>query len=220
MNELTFTLVTDGSSDDVLLPILTWLLRVNGVTGVPDPKAVLHDRLRRASGLHGRRLRTFPVGQRARRVAELIADFSPLRALPAFRALETDVQTMVREFGWAHGERGRQRQQDFVSGSTPTRNTGSRPWRAWCASARPAAREEVFRPGDEVVASHLGFLPYIGILWHNAILVTRDIDVVPRSFCQPSSGKDRNWRLTNPKKGETQVHDRIRTRGPVPSSPG
>jgi hypothetical protein len=217
MNELTFTLVTDGSSDDVLLPVLTWLLRVNGVTmalqpvwadlrraylprradltarlraalhlfpcdllfvhrdaereprerrvaeirraldrlpvelrkpkaicvvpvrmqeawllfdeaaikqaagnrafrgsldlpplkeleGVPDPKAVLHDRLRRASGLRGRRLRTFPVGQRARRVAELIADFSPLRALPAFQALETDVRTVVWEFGWAHGE--------------------------------------------------------------------------------------------------------------------
>jgi hypothetical protein len=215
MKELTFTLVTDGSSDVVLLPILTWLLRVNGVAlalqpiwadlrranlppranlserlrvaldlfpcdllfvhrdaervprnqrvaeiqrslsrlpvelrkpkaicvvpvrmqeawllfdeaaikqaagnsafreslnlpplreleGVSDPKAVLHDCLRRASGLHGRRLRTFPVRQRARRVAELIEDFSPLRALPAFQALGTDVQTVVREFGWVH----------------------------------------------------------------------------------------------------------------------
>jgi hypothetical protein len=37
MNELTFTLVTDGSSDDVLLPILTWLLRVNGVTMALQP---------------------------------------------------------------------------------------------------------------------------------------------------------------------------------------
>jgi len=214
MNELTFTLVTDGSSDVVLLPILTWLLRANGVTlalqpvwadtrqanlprpvsladrlrvaldlypcdllfvhrdaeraprgqrvdeiqralasmpaampqpqaicvvpvrmqeawllfdeaaikyaagngafresldlpplrdleGLPDPKAVLHDRLRRASNFHGRRLHTFPVGQRARRVAELIEDFSPLRALPAFDALEKDVQAVVSQANWA-----------------------------------------------------------------------------------------------------------------------
>lgn len=214
MKELTFTLVTDGSSDDVLLPILTWLLRANGVTmalqpvwadlrraylprradltdklraalhlfpcdllfvhrdaereprerrvaeiqralerlpadllqpkavcvvpvrmqeawllfdevaikqaagnsafrgnldlpplreleDVPDPKTVLHDCLRRASGLRGRRLRAFPVGQRARRVAELIGDFSPLRALPAFRALEEDLQDVVSRSHWA-----------------------------------------------------------------------------------------------------------------------
>ncbi len=214
MKELTFTLVTDGSSDDVLLPILTWLLRANGVTmalqpvwadlrraylprradltdklraalhlfpcnllfvhrdaeqeprerrvaeiqralgrlpadlpqpkavcvvpvrmqeawllfdetaikqaagnsafrgnlglpplkeleDVPDPKTVLHDCLRRASGLRGRRLRAFPVGQRARRVAELIDDFSPLRALPAFRALEEDLRDVLSQSHWA-----------------------------------------------------------------------------------------------------------------------
>lgn len=37
MKELTFTLVTDGSSDVVLLPILTWLLRVNGVAMALQP---------------------------------------------------------------------------------------------------------------------------------------------------------------------------------------
>jgi hypothetical protein len=213
VKELTFTLVTDGSSDVVLLPILTWLLRANGVTmalqpvwadtrranlprganltdrlrvaldlfpcdllfvhrdaerasrthrvaeiqralqllstttpqpqavcvvpvrmqeawllfeetaikhaagngafresldlpllreleSLPDPKAMLHDRLRRASGLGGRRLGTFPVGQRARRVAELIDDFSPLRALTAFSALESDVRDVVSQSRW------------------------------------------------------------------------------------------------------------------------
>lgn len=213
MKELRFTLVTDGSSDVVLLPILTWLLRTSGVMlalqpvwadtrranlprraslsdrlrvaldlfpsdllfvhrdaereprerrmaeiqraierlpadlsqlkavcvvpvrmqeawllfdetaikhaagnsafrdsldlppigqleAVPDPKAVLYDSIRRASGLHGRRLRTFPVGQRAHRVAELIDDFSPLRALSAFRALEDDVQRVVSQSHW------------------------------------------------------------------------------------------------------------------------
>ncbi len=215
MKELTFTLVTDGSSDVVLLPMLTWLLRVNGVTmamqpvwadtrqanlprraeltdrlrvaldlypcdllfvhrdaereprtqrvaeiqramerlpaatslpqavcvvpvrmqeawlllfdetaikqaagnrsfrdsldlpplreleALPDPKTTLHDCLRRASNLRGRRLHMFPVAQRARRVAELIDDFSPLRALPAFSALERDVQDVVSKSHWA-----------------------------------------------------------------------------------------------------------------------
>lgn len=213
MKELRFTLVTDGSSDVVLLPILTWLLRTSGVMlalqpvwadtrrvnlppraslrdrlsaaldlypcdllfvhrdaerkprqqrmaeiqraieqlpaelaqpkavcvvpvrmqeawllfdetaikqaagnsafrgsldlppireleAVPDPKTVLHECLRRASGLHGRRLRTFPARQRAIRVAELIDDFSPLRVLPAFRALEDDVQRVVSQSRW------------------------------------------------------------------------------------------------------------------------
>lgn len=213
MKELTFTLVTDGSSDDVLLYMLTWLLRVNGVTmalqpvwadtrqahlphpatltdrlrvaldlypcdllfvhrdaereprshrvaeiqralellpaqtqppqavcvvpvrmqeawllfdeaaikyaagngafrgsldlpplreleSLPDPKTTLYDALRRASNLRGRRLHTFPVSQRARRVAELIDDFSPLRALPAFSALERDVQDAVAVAHW------------------------------------------------------------------------------------------------------------------------
>jgi len=31
MNELQYTLVTDGSSDATLIPILTWLLRENGI---------------------------------------------------------------------------------------------------------------------------------------------------------------------------------------------
>jgi len=211
MRGITFTLVTDGSSDVVLLPILTWLLRKNGVAlplqgrwadtrrarlpqrvtlterirvaldlypcdllfvhrdaereprerraaeiqealyGLPpnspqptavcvipvrmqeawllfddlaiktaagnrsfrenldlptlkdleslaDPKSVLYDCLRRASGLRGRRLRSFPVNQRARRVADLIEDFSPLRALSAFDSLEADVRKIVTRF--------------------------------------------------------------------------------------------------------------------------
>ncbi|NWF81263.1 MAG: DUF4276 family protein [Chloroflexi bacterium] len=212
MKTLTFTLVTDGSSDTVLLHILTWLLRANGVTMAvrkqwadtrwvrlqrstltdrlhtalnlypcdllcvhrdaegeprerrvieiqhalerlpaelprphavcvvpvrmteawllfdeaaikqaagnrqsqenlhlpplgtledePDPKQRLHDSLKRASGLRGRRLNQFPVHQRVHRVAELIADFAPLRALPAFQALEQEVRRVVAEAGW------------------------------------------------------------------------------------------------------------------------
>lgn len=64
MKELAFTLVTDGSSDDVLLPILTWLLRANGVTMALQPvwadlrraylprRATLSDKLSTALGLY------------------------------------------------------------------------------------------------------------------------------------------------------------------------
>lgn len=31
MNEIRYTLLSDGSSDKALLPILTWLLRLHGV---------------------------------------------------------------------------------------------------------------------------------------------------------------------------------------------
>lgn len=61
---------------------------------LPDPKQLLHELLRDASGLHGRRrLRHFKrdVGSRVHRLAEKIDDFSPLRELPAFRRVERQV---------------------------------------------------------------------------------------------------------------------------------
>lgn len=68
---------------------------------LPDPKAVLHELLRQASGLHGRRLKQFRVTQSALRVSVLTADFSPLRLLPAFQVLETDLRDMIERAGWA-----------------------------------------------------------------------------------------------------------------------
>lgn len=66
---------------------------------IPNPKQILHDCLKQASGLRGRRLAQFPVHERVQRVAELIDDFSPLRRLPAFQALEQDVQQAVTAAG-------------------------------------------------------------------------------------------------------------------------
>jgi hypothetical protein len=63
------------------------------------PKAALHQALRDASQLRGRRLRDFPVKQRVRRVAELIADYGALRGLSAFRALEQEVRTALDQLG-------------------------------------------------------------------------------------------------------------------------
>lgn len=68
---------------------------------VPDPKSVLHNALLAASGLHGRRRRHFPVRERVHRLADLIEDFAPLRALTAFAALEAELHATLVEHGWA-----------------------------------------------------------------------------------------------------------------------
>lgn len=66
-----------------------------------DPKSLLYELLREASGLAGRRRRRFPARLHARRVAEFITDFAPLRALPAFRALESDLRQIIDQKRWA-----------------------------------------------------------------------------------------------------------------------
>jgi hypothetical protein len=64
-----------------------------------NPKAALHQALRDASELRGRRLRDFPVTQRVRRVAELIGDYGVMRDLSAFRALEQEVRVVLDQLG-------------------------------------------------------------------------------------------------------------------------
>src|SRR3954451_3353480 len=55
-----------------------------------------HNLLVTASEFTGRRRRSFDARRCALRVAALLDDFSPLRQLSAFRALESDVQRIVR----------------------------------------------------------------------------------------------------------------------------
>jgi hypothetical protein len=57
----------------------------------PNPKEKLHNLLKDASGLSGRRKQKFNVDERVHRVAELIDDFSPLLQLSAFKLLETKI---------------------------------------------------------------------------------------------------------------------------------
>jgi hypothetical protein len=65
-----------------------------------DPKELLWKALMTASGLRpGRRHRFLPAA-RIHRVAELIEDFSPLRRLSAFQALEKDVKATLAERLW------------------------------------------------------------------------------------------------------------------------
>lgn len=64
-----------------------------------DPKATLHHVLQQASGATGRRLKKFKsrMGEKVQRVAELIDDFSPLRYLEAFQALENDIIKFIEQ---------------------------------------------------------------------------------------------------------------------------
>lgn len=66
----------------------------------PDPKNILYQLLSQASGLTSRRLKQFPVNERIHRLAELIDDFSPLRLLPAFNALEAEVEQVIQAQDW------------------------------------------------------------------------------------------------------------------------
>jgi hypothetical protein len=71
------------------------------IEALPDPKQTLHDLLRAATELPPRRLRKFSLPQASYRLAELIEDFSPLRRLPAFANLETDLRSIVQTAGWS-----------------------------------------------------------------------------------------------------------------------
>jgi hypothetical protein len=62
---------------------------------LPNPKRILHDLLRQASGLTGRRLKTFRADAAVHMVAEYTADFSPLRTLPAFEVLERRIEEVL-----------------------------------------------------------------------------------------------------------------------------
>jgi hypothetical protein len=75
--------------------------RMRDLEALPDPKALLHEMLREASGLHGRRRRRFSVQTGARRVVEFIEDFSPLLELSAFQVLDEDLREIIQDHGWA-----------------------------------------------------------------------------------------------------------------------
>jgi hypothetical protein len=74
---------------------------IANLENIPDPKEVLYLLLRVASELSGRRLRRFEERRSAGLVAEYIDDFGQLRALPAFRALEADIEETVTMNNWA-----------------------------------------------------------------------------------------------------------------------
>lgn len=73
------------------------LPKVARIESEPDPKELLYKLLREASELGGKRLKKFKVSDRVHRVAELADDFSPLRELSAFQALEAELRKIIQE---------------------------------------------------------------------------------------------------------------------------
>ena len=73
--------------------------KLSKIEQIRNPKDILFDLLREASGLKGRRLKTFDTAESRIRITELIADFSPLRKLRAFQRLEQDISSLKRN-GW------------------------------------------------------------------------------------------------------------------------
>ena len=65
-----------------------------------DPKQLICELLRQASGLQGRRLKRFSWRSSAHRVAEIIDDFSPLYGLAAFKRLAAEVERVATAAEW------------------------------------------------------------------------------------------------------------------------
>lgn len=75
---------------------------VKSLERIPNPKELLEELLREASGLSGRRLKSFAHQKAMYQLAMEIDDFSPLQVLPAFQRLETDVAAFAAE--WANSD--------------------------------------------------------------------------------------------------------------------
>ena len=74
---------------------------MNDIEALSDPKKILHDLLRTASGRTSkRRLKRLSVSSFAFRVTELTSSFAPLRELAAFRNLEEELLEIIAEQNW------------------------------------------------------------------------------------------------------------------------
>lgn len=69
--------------------------QISTLERIPDPKESLFDLLQKASGLSARRLRRFRPAESANRLSELIDDFAPLGALPAFQAMQCEIRAAI-----------------------------------------------------------------------------------------------------------------------------
>jgi len=73
------------------------LPRLQHIENQPNPKRIMTDALRQASGLGGRRLAGFETSVARYRLAELVQDFAPLRTVAAFQCLEHDLIKIVAQ---------------------------------------------------------------------------------------------------------------------------
>lgn len=63
-----------------------------------QPKVLLHQLLKEASGLKGRNIKKFNPDKAVHLVAEYIEDFSPLRELDTFCAYENELRNAVGNY--------------------------------------------------------------------------------------------------------------------------
>jgi hypothetical protein len=76
------------------------LPRLRQLEDLPDPKSMLHEVVRQASGRTGRRRRSLQVHSAVYRIADMTDDFGPLREVPAFASLEHDLRAAINAHGW------------------------------------------------------------------------------------------------------------------------
>jgi hypothetical protein len=73
---------------------------VQSIEDLIDPKNLLYELLRDASGLSGRRRRKMQVNHAVHRIGQVKSDFNALRAFNAFRRMEQDLRQVIGECGW------------------------------------------------------------------------------------------------------------------------
>ncbi len=93
-DEAAIRYAADNSNGTMLLS----LPPLNRLESLPNPKQELTDLLKTASGKSGRNLKKFRPNQKMHRITEIIDDFSPLRQLTAFQALENEIKQFVADW--------------------------------------------------------------------------------------------------------------------------
>jgi hypothetical protein len=68
--------------------------KIKSLESIPDPKAILEDFLRLASGLSGRKLRDLNTRHSIQLIAEFIEDFSPLDQLSSYLYFKNQIQSL------------------------------------------------------------------------------------------------------------------------------
>lgn len=74
---------------------------LSNIEALPNPKRVLHDILREATELSSHRKKRFDTNRAVLRIPDFIEDFSPLRRLSAFSALEEEIKETIESQGWS-----------------------------------------------------------------------------------------------------------------------
>ena len=73
---------------------------LQSLEAISDPKTLLYELLRDASGLSGRRRRKLQVNHAVHRIGQVKNEFGALRALVAFRQMEDELRQAIRRCGW------------------------------------------------------------------------------------------------------------------------